>query len=85
MRIMAVEDKHPAHSQNEVDSAKIMTERLPLMFMEETVGDPASMESPVKMGRSRNNCIVASKATDEKEKKVPMKKMRVALVPAPKS
>lgn len=36
------------------------------------------MEFPVRMGK---NCIVASKATGEKEKKVQMNKVRVALAP----
>jgi hypothetical protein len=37
--------------QNEVDSMKNMMKRSPLVLTEETVGDSASMESPVKRGR----------------------------------
>jgi hypothetical protein len=73
-----VEDEHPAHSKNEVDSVKIETERLHLILTEETVGDAASMESPFKMGTPRKSSIAASKATGE-EKKVPMNKVHVAL------
>jgi hypothetical protein len=51
------------------------------MLTEEIVGDPASMESPVKMWKPRKTYIVASKATGEKEKKVPMNKVWVALAP----
>jgi hypothetical protein len=80
---MAMEDEQLARSQNEVDSVKIMMERLPLILTEETVGDPASMESPVKMGRPRRNCIVASKNTSEKEKNVPVNKVRAALALPP--
>jgi hypothetical protein len=81
--IVKVKDKRHARFQNEIESVKDMTEKLPLMLTEETVGDPAAMESPVKMGRPRKHCIVASKATGEKEKKVPMNKVRVGLAPPP--
>jgi hypothetical protein len=43
MKIMAVEDEHPAHSKNEKDLVEIETERLPFMLTEKTVGDSASM------------------------------------------
>jgi hypothetical protein len=79
MKIMAMEDKHPAHSKNEKDSGKIEMKRLPFMLTEETVGNSASTESPLKMGLQRKNCTAASKTTAEKEKKVPMNKERVAL------
>jgi hypothetical protein len=62
MKTMEVEDEHPALSENEVDSMKIMMERLPSVPIEETVGDPTSVESPVKMWRPRKSYIVASKA-----------------------
>lgn len=79
--MMEVEDEHPFHSQNEVDSVNIMTEKLLLMLMEKTAGDPATIESPVKMGRPKKNCTVTSKATAEK--KVPMNKAWVAFAPPP--
>jgi hypothetical protein len=41
------------------------------------------MESLVKMGRHRRNCIVAAETTCKKEKKVPVEKVRVALAPPP--
>jgi hypothetical protein len=71
MKIMAAVDEPCAHSENEAGSVKIETERLPLTITEETVGNPASMESPFKMGSPRKNCIAAFKATGEKEKKLP--------------
>jgi hypothetical protein len=37
------------------------------------------------MGKSSKNCIVASKAAGEKEKKVTVNKVRVALAPPKKS
>jgi hypothetical protein len=74
---MEVEKEHLAHSRNEVNSAKKMKPT------EETVGNPAYMKSPVKMERPRKNCIVASKATGEKRKAVPMNKVRVGLAPPP--
>jgi hypothetical protein len=42
--ITKVEDDTAAHSQNEIDLMKIMMERSPLIFMEQTLDDPASME-----------------------------------------
>jgi hypothetical protein len=83
MKTMEMEGEHHATFQNEMDSVKIMGESLPLMFTEETVGDSASMESPVRMGRPWKNCIIASKATGEKEKEAQMKKVRMALAPPP--
>jgi hypothetical protein len=59
---MGVEDEHPALSENEVDLMKIMMERLPSVPMEETVGDPTSVESHVKMWKPRKSSIVTSKA-----------------------
>jgi hypothetical protein len=41
------------------------------------------MDSTVKMGRQRKSCVVASKTTGEKEKKVLMKKMGVGLALSP--
>jgi hypothetical protein len=74
---MAVEDEDPAHSKNEVDTGMTETEILHFMRTEETIGDPASMESRLKMAGQRKNCIAASKATSEKEREVPVKKARV--------
>jgi hypothetical protein len=68
-----------ARSQSTVDSVNIMKVKL----KEETVGDPAYMESSVKMGRPRKNYIVGSKPTDEKKKVVPMNKVQVGLAPPP--
>jgi hypothetical protein len=42
---MVVDDEHPAHCNKEVDSVNTETERLLLTLTEETVDDPASMES----------------------------------------
>jgi hypothetical protein len=81
--VIMEENEYDTHSQDEVDSVKIKTERLPMMLTEETVGHQAPMEPPVKMGRRRKNCIVASKHTVEKEKGVPIKKMGVGLAPTP--
>jgi hypothetical protein len=41
------------------------------------------MESPVTLGRRRENCIVASKATGDKDKKVPMNKMGLGKASSP--
>jgi hypothetical protein len=79
MKIMAVENEHVAHSKNEANSGKIDAKRLPSMLTEGTVGGPASRETPLKMGGQRKICIAASKATAEKERKVPINKERVAL------
>jgi hypothetical protein len=77
VKTMEVEGEHLAHSPNEVGTAKIMK------LAEETVSDPAYMESPVKMGRPRKNCFVASKATGEKKKADPKNKVEVDLAPPP--
>jgi hypothetical protein len=79
MKIMAVGNEHPAHSKNEKDSRRTEAKRLPYMLTKGTVGGPASRESHLKMRGPRKNCIATSKATAEKEKKVPMNKERVAL------
>jgi hypothetical protein len=77
IKMMMKEDERPASSPNEGDLLKNMR------FTEETVGDPASMESPVKMEGPRKNCTVTSKAAGEEEERVPMNKVRVALAPPP--
>jgi hypothetical protein len=79
--VVLEEEQHDAHYPDAVDSLKIKTERLPLMLAEETIGHQASMETHVKMQRQRKNCIVASKATGKKEKKVQMNKTGVGLTP----
>jgi hypothetical protein len=79
MTIKVEEDEHHAHSQDEVDSVNIKTERLPMILTEETVGQQQYMEAPVEMGRRRKICIVASEATVQKEKKVPVNKTVVGL------
>jgi hypothetical protein len=76
---MTVEDEDPARSKNEVATGKTETEILHFMPMEQTIGDPASIESSLKMGEQRKNCIAASKATSKKEKGVPVKKALVTL------
>jgi hypothetical protein len=72
---MKMEDESASRFQNEVDSVMINTQRLPLTLTEETVVLQEFMDSPVKMGRRRENCIEASRATGEKGKKHPMNKM----------
>jgi hypothetical protein len=83
VKIMEVEDEHSAHSQNEVGSVNVITERLPLMLTEEIVGDPASMESSVKMDKFKGNKIVASKPSDKGRMKIQISKVRVGLAPPP--
>jgi hypothetical protein len=78
-KVIAVENEHAAHSKNEANSGKIDAKRLPSMLTEGIVGGPASRESHLKMGGPRKNCIAASKATVEKENKVPINMERVAL------
>jgi hypothetical protein len=79
--VVMEEDQHDAHYPDAVDSLKIKTERLPLMLAEETIAHQASMETHVKTQSQRKNCIVASKAMGDKEKKVQMNKMGVGLTP----
>jgi hypothetical protein len=81
MTIKMEENEHHAHSLDEVDSLNIKTERLPMILTEETVGQQQYMEAPVEMGRRRKNRIVASKATVQKEKKIPVNKTVVGLAP----
>jgi hypothetical protein len=73
-------DDYAAHSQNEVEMKAVM-ERLPLLLMEETLGDRSSVVFPVKMGTTGKNYTVASEATGEKEKKVSISKVWVGLAP----
>jgi hypothetical protein len=75
------EDERPSHFQNEGDSVIINKQRLPLTLTEETVGLQVSMDSPVKVGRSKEISIKSSRATVEKEKKGQMNKMGVCLAP----
>lgn len=82
VRKTVVEGEHLALCQNEMDSVKIMTERLPLMLTEE-IGQPVSIVPLDKLQKPTNNLVETSNTTGEKEKKVPMNKVRVGLAPPP--
>jgi hypothetical protein len=83
VKTIKMEDKYLAHFQNERDSVMIETGSFPLNVTEETAGYQAYMESPVKLGSRRENSVVASKATSDREKKVPMNKMGLGLASPP--
>lgn len=70
-------DGNAADSQKEMNSKRVMKNRSRSLFMEQTAGDPASTESPVKTEGRKRSPTVASKAKDEKIK------VRVGLAPQP--
>lgn len=71
------------HSQFQIDSTKKRMKRPSCMPAEQTLSDPVPVVSPVKIGTPRKNYILASKTTGEKEKKVPISKVRVGSAPPP--
>lgn len=81
-KVMMEEGKHCTQIQKEMHSMKAV-ERWHSVPTEQMVGDPASMESPVKMTTPRKSYIVASNTAAEKKKKVPIIKIHVCLVPLP--
>jgi hypothetical protein len=83
MMMLKAEEIRHAHSQSERDSTKKMTNGSSWMLMEQMLGNPASMVSPVKTGTPRKNYILASKTTSEKEEKSPLSKVQVAFMPPP--
>jgi hypothetical protein len=64
---MMVECKHRVQIQKEMHSMKMVVERLLSVPTEQMVGDPASMESPIKMRTPRKFYAVASNAASEKK------------------
>jgi hypothetical protein len=78
--VVMEEDEQDAQYLDAEGSVKIKIESLPFMLAEDTLGNEASMEFPVKTGRQRKDCIVTSKVTGKK-KNIQMNKMGVGLTP----
>jgi hypothetical protein len=80
-KAMQTEDEHRAQIQKDMHSMKMMVWRWLSVVTERMVGDPAPVESPVKMRTPRKSYTVASNAAAEKKKKVTVSKIPVRLVP----
>jgi hypothetical protein len=80
---MTAEGKHLDQLRKEIHSMKMVVGRRLSVSAEQMVGDPASVESPVKMRTPRKSDTVASNAAAEEEKKAPISKIPMRLAPLP--
>jgi hypothetical protein len=78
-----VEGKHHAQIQKKMHSMMMVVKRWLLVPTEQMAGNPASMESPVKMSTQMKSNTVASNTAAEKNKKVLISKIPVYLAPLP--
>jgi hypothetical protein len=80
---MKVEGEYRVQIQKDINSRKMVVEIWVSVLREQMAGDPASLESSIKMRTPRKLYTVASNAAAEEKKKVMISKTLVHLVPLP--